>query len=213
MESIGNEIAPGARGNAQSAKGGPMPVARSHGDHAGLGSKGIDSVKRRGGGDGHGEDPRIGHEPDETAQGQLGYADRIAGRQRSLEPIAIAEVVRGAIVKCVDDHVDVEQDQADVPSISSSRAALSSRSTPGCSPPPDRVAKGGGTEAAAAVRRATNVRIASSITSVMVRPDVAAMVLTSIRSRSSMLTVVRTHQSITVHHHDVKQRPSVMNEA
>jgi hypothetical protein len=56
---------------------------------------------------------------------------RLLRGDRGLQPGAIALVVRGTVVERIDQDIDVRQDQDAVPSIRSSRAALSSRSIPG----------------------------------------------------------------------------------
>jgi len=66
----------------------------------------------------------------EAAQDEFGEGVRLLGSDDSLEPAAVLDMSVCVLPVSVDQDVDVREDQSS-PSIRSSRAALSSRSTPG----------------------------------------------------------------------------------
>ena len=90
-----------------------------------------------------------------------------------------------------------------------SKAAESSRSTPGWSPPPDAVVSLTGVRSSVFRWRASISRNASSITDVNVLFERAASCLTSTNRSSSSRMVVLMHQSISYYHIDVKQWPDL----
>ena len=95
-----------------------------------------------------------------------------------------------------------------MPSILSSRAALSSRSTPGKTPPRPQVGRRNFRRRRDGCRRASDSRSESSITAVNVVPRSAARFLASRRSWSSSRIVVLMHQSISARHQYVKDAGS-----
>lgn len=91
----------------------------------------------------------------------------------------------------------------------SSSAAVSSRSTPGCSPSLPNVVGWTGWDFCLRLRLASLSRRASSIMAVTVVRDSAASFLSWIRRSSGKLIVVLIHQSISYRHIDVKlDRPN-----
>jgi hypothetical protein len=77
----------------------------------------------------------MGHHANESAEHDVGETERPWLGHELSEPIAIRAVPGGVFSMCIDKDVDVEEDQPSR-SIRSSRAALSSRSTPGWRPVP-----------------------------------------------------------------------------
>ena len=73
----------------------------------------------------------VGGHPNEAAEHNLGQPKRLVRRRRGCEPVPIPPVIGRPFVERVHQNVDVGENQLSVPSINSTRAELSSRSTPG----------------------------------------------------------------------------------
>lgn len=127
---VGDKVALGPYRQAQPLEDLPVPSSGSDGDGVGLASQRdgegqglIDRCRGR-------EDARVGDDPNEAAQNEIGDAYRLVSLGRRRQPGTIAVMVRSAFVECMDEDVDVNEDQESAPSIRSSKAALSSRSIP-----------------------------------------------------------------------------------
>lgn len=80
------------------------------------------------------KDARVRDDANEAAEHELRATERLEPFDEGLEPGAILLVIGGVLAMGVDEDVDIAEDQPSR-SMSSISAALSSRSTPGCSPP------------------------------------------------------------------------------
>ncbi len=120
----------------------------------------------------------------------ISETERLGRCDGRLQPAAVAVMVGGACMEGIDQDIDVRQDQRSVPSMRSSNAAESSRSTPGRSLLP---AKTGCLTARCRGRRsrlASDSRTASSMTEFSVLPERAASTFSRASSSSSSRMVV-----------------------
>ena len=126
---IGNEIPSGICLPAEVKENRPVPGAGSKDRHAGMIPEHAyircRRVRRRWGI----EDLGMSEHPQAAAQGEFRHAAAVHGIEPLLEPRAILRVPRCILPVSVHDHVHVEQDHRS--SMTSSRLAESSRSTPG----------------------------------------------------------------------------------
>lgn len=152
------------------------------------------------------EHSRMRGDPHEAAQDDLRETERLGRCDGRLQPAAVAVMVGGACMEGIDQDIDVRQDQRSVPSMRSSNAAESSRSTPGRSLLP---AKTGSLAARCRGRRsrlASDSRTASSMTEFSVLPERAASTFSRASSSSSSRMVVLMHRSMRTAHQSVKSR-------
>ena len=77
------------------------------------------------------EDPRMRDDAKEAGEDEIGDAERTVRGDRRGKPLAVALVLGRVLAECVDEDIDVDQDQRSPDSIRPSSAAVSSRSTPG----------------------------------------------------------------------------------
>ena len=77
------------------------------------------------------EDAAVSGDTHEAAHDDFGQAERLIRRCRRRQPVAVALVIGRRFAKRIDEDVDVQEDQASAPSIKSTNADVSSRSTPG----------------------------------------------------------------------------------
>jgi len=127
-----------------------------------------------------------------------------------LEVMYLAVAVAVCPVR-INEDVDVREDQPPL-SIRSSRAALSSRSTPGWRPPLPNVGSSIGIRSRVVVFEKL-LRTASPTTSLRDRPSRAARSFASAKSSGGRSTVVRMHQSVTPLHHDATAPAAVTNRS
>ena len=140
---------------------------------------------------------RIGRNPHHRAQHQRGKAEPGLVANNAVEPRLAYRVARRVRTECMDQYVDVGEDQGNrrtyARSSISCKADESSMSTPG-SKPPVAVQTGGSTRSAgSAVRLSlTTRRKPSSISAVSERPSAAALRLARKMRSAGSRTVVRS---------------------
>lgn len=142
------------------------------------------------------------NDPKEAAEDELGDSEWLLCADEPVKPGAVIVVALGVLSVGVDEDVYVRKDQRS-DSISSTNAALSSRSTPGCSPSPANVGSSVGGRFPDSVRE-KELLTASPTTSLSERPSLAARSFASASKSSGRSTVVRMHQSVAVMHQDAR---------
>ena len=182
------------------------PVARAGGDgqRVWLAPQLIGESERRIDRRGRRHPARMCDDAQESAQHQLADSVRLLRDDRLAQPLGIALMLGCLGAICVDEDVDVAEDQRSFSSgrpssIRSRSAALSPMSTPGMKLSPGTPNVGSFTRLRrlGSLLRRTTIRSASSITAVSVVPRSAASRLASLSRWSSRSSVVRMQRNIS----------------
>ena len=203
---IRDEVASCASIAAEAIEDLPVTFTRHHDHGVRLGPQRCDERERINNGCRRRKDPRVRCDAHEPTEHEFGETKRLVGDHSCFEPLSISLVIRRAFMEGIDEHIDVKEDQAWASSMRSSRPAPSSRSTPGRSWLPANVGSFNFGLERSRRWRASDARRASSTTELSVLPERAAISFASARSWSSMVMVVRMHQSVLRSHQDVNLR-------